>query len=230
MPTLEDVPRTDHTIEEYMSSNNPQDYEPSEHESSESDHHSDSDTDDNHDYPFSSKEQQPFVASSQAPQGDPLKPYSCHICSFNTKYRSNLSKHITNQHSNRQFKCDQCEFITNKKRSLTVHKKTHIIAEPCQDSTGEDSGEDVIFKITKDKLIPAKKGNQLPSSKTHTQSHTQPHTQSHRQHCVLCGKDFSSKAVLDRHMLVHQRKPDHPEIKISLTVRMLHNTVHSPIT
>ena len=48
----------------------------------------------------------------------------CCLCSYSSKYKSNLKRHILQKHSI-YFKCKKCEFKSTSKRYLQNHMRDH---------------------------------------------------------------------------------------------------------
>ena len=51
--------------------------------------------------------------------------FICDFCQAKFKERKTLNKHVGSIHSLQNFKCDHCDFYTNRKDTLSRHKKKH---------------------------------------------------------------------------------------------------------
>lgn len=66
-----------------------------------------------------------------------MKPFSCNICSYNTKYASSLYRHVSIKHPDnltpeiqsakpqQMWNCDHCDYSTNFKWNLKAHNRKH---------------------------------------------------------------------------------------------------------
>ena len=53
-----------------------------------------------------------------------IQYYNCEHCSFKSRYKTNLHKHIETIHKDVEFPCSKCEFISNRHDNLERHIKT----------------------------------------------------------------------------------------------------------
>ena len=112
-------------------------------------------------------------------------PYTCQECDAAFKHERSLKDHTVSKHSlERPFKCSLCDFVTIKKRYLTIHARVH---------TGE-------------RPYPCTECSATFKHRTNLKSHVLvKHKNEKPHHCQQCDYRTAIKGNLSLHLKVHAK-------------------------
>ena len=116
------------------------------------------------------------------------KIFKCDICDHIADTRGALRCHRDNEHADIKYQCDQCSFVSKKKRYLMSHKEIHLgVEHPCE------------------------KCNYVGKSRFRLYSHKRQLHGGKEYPCVSCPFIGINKGYLRNHEVrIHQEKEQHP--------------------
>ena len=75
---------------------------------------------------------QPFFRSVGGFSEMPSGGFQCSICSYQTKFKSYILRHLPSHTKEKPFKCNICHAAFSQKNNLNVHMRTHTGERPYQ--------------------------------------------------------------------------------------------------
>ncbi|KAL3877740.1 hypothetical protein ACJMK2_035403 [Sinanodonta woodiana] len=126
--------------------------------------------------------QKEFEIIRARPEKD-YERFVCHLCKKILHRRRRMERHIVDEHS-KEYTCKKCGIMCTSLAQVRKHSASHLnAAEDIPLNRTEGSGEDI-------KALRRTEGSGEP----------------HEVRCNQCGKSFSDKPHLKRHLLSHEKK------------------------
>ncbi|XP_075746724.1 uncharacterized protein LOC119185076 [Rhipicephalus microplus] len=135
--------------------------------------------------------------------------HSCQWCTYVTRHKSSMNRHLQKRHGERPLKCQFCPASFNHNSKLDVHVRTHTGERPfsCVQCNGsfftKDQLKTLMRRHTGERPYSCAHCNASFIVKSALNQHIWSHTGERPHKCSQCTASFTQKRSLVHHILLH---------------------------
>ena len=123
-----------------------------------------------------------------------LSKWTCPFCNQTRKSQTAIEKHILRHSGEKQFACDLCDFVSNRKDKLTRHSSTH------NTENSQTANEKPIVNHSGEKQFPCELCDYVANRKDRLIRHSYTHSAEKPFACNFCEFATSRKDKLKNHI------------------------------